>query len=152
MCDTTKSTTGPVRGDPETGAGERDSLARGVRLDRVPDRPQRSGTMVNRLKEYLEEPEERPPELEEYWLVATPWDIHYVTAEEARKVNRQMDRILPWRWVRFVDVYGSRVRVRKAWIGQVRESTKSQRSTERQFRRAQREEEKSERRPWEEEY
>lgn len=105
--------------------------------------------MVNRLKKYLEEPEEELPE-QDYWVVASQYEDFYVTREVAEGVMRELDRPLLRRWIHFVDVNGSRVRVLSKRIDQVREWTKDQRAADREFRRTRRLEEKAERRPWEE--
>ena len=100
--------------------------------------------MVNRLKEYLEEPEDELPE-QDYWVVASQYEDFYVTREVAESVMRELDRPLLRRWLRFTDVNGSEVRVLTRGIDQVREWTKEQRAADRQFRRARRLEEKAER-------
>jgi hypothetical protein len=105
-------------------------------------------TMVNRLKEYLEEPEEHLPE-QDYWVVASQYDDFYVTRAVAESIMRELERPLLRRWLRFTDVNGSAVRVLAKQIDQVREWTKDQRAADRQFRRARRLEDKADRRPWE---
>jgi hypothetical protein len=104
-------------------------------------------TMVNRLKEYLEEPEEGLPE-QDYWVIASRYDDFYVTRAVAESIMRELERPLR-RWLRFTDVNGSEVRVLTRQIDQVREWTKDQRAADREFRRARRLEDKADRRPWE---
>ena len=104
--------------------------------------------MVNRLKEYLEEPEEDLPE-QDYWVVASQYDDFYVTRAVAENIMRELERPLLRRWLRFTDVNGSAVRVLAKQIDQVREWTKDQRAADREFRRARRLEDKADRRPWE---
>lgn len=105
--------------------------------------------MVNRLTEYLEEPEEHPPD-QDYWVVASQYEDFYVTREVADTIMRELERPLLRRWLRFTDVSGSHVRVLTKRIDQVREWTKAQRAADREFGRARRLEDKADRRPWEE--
>lgn len=104
--------------------------------------------MINRLKEYHEEPEERPPE-DDFYVVAYEYDEFYVTREVANRVLRELEARKPPRWIRFTDIYGSVVSVRSQRIDHVREWTVAQRASARAFRRARRQEEKADRRPWE---
>lgn len=108
----------------------------------------RRDRMINRLKDYHDEPEERPPK-EDFFVVAYRFEEFYVTREVADRILRQLDTRTPPRWLRFEDVYGSIVSVRSERIEHVREWTAEQRATERAFRRARRREEKADRRPWE---
>lgn len=104
--------------------------------------------MINRLMEYYEEPEERPPK-EDFYIVACEFDEFYVTRAEAKRVLRELEARQPAPWIRFNDIFGSRVSVRSQRIDHVREWTAAQRASARAFRRARRQEEKADRRPWE---
>lgn len=104
--------------------------------------------MVNRLKEYFREPEERGPE-ESYWEIHGEFSIYFVHAATAQAVLDRLTALWPPRWVHFRDVHGSFVCVRSRDVEQVVESTTEQRASEREFRRARRREEKADRRPWE---
>lgn len=106
--------------------------------------------MINRLKEYYEEPEERPPE-EDFYVIAYEYDEFYVTRDVAARVLSELGARRPPRWIRFTDVHGSEVSVRSQKIDHVREWTVAQRDSARAFRRARRQEEKADRRPWEDE-
>jgi hypothetical protein len=104
--------------------------------------------MVNRLKDYFEEADERPPE-DEYFEVACEYELFYVTAAEAERILRALEACVRPRWLRFTEVNGSHVILRTRLIEYVRECTVAQRASERAFRRARRLEEKADRRPWE---
>lgn len=104
--------------------------------------------MINRLKNRFEEPGGDAP-AEDYWEVTGGAGWFTVSAETAREVSRQLAAPLPSRWVRFTDLFGAEVRVRSKGIDCVRECSRSQRSAERGFRRARRDERKADGRPWE---
>jgi hypothetical protein len=105
--------------------------------------------MTNRLKDYFDQPDERPPE-EDYFVVAHDCAFFYVTREVAERILVDLQADVPPRWLRFTDVSGSSVCVRTRLIDYVRECTQAQRAAQREFRRARRLEEKADRRPWEE--
>jgi hypothetical protein len=75
-----------------------------------------------------------PPE-EFFVLVAGRVGLR-VSPETAAEVMRQVTRRFPPRWLAFVDVDGSRVRVRTSLVGQIIESTALQRQRMREFERA----------------
>ena len=105
---------------------------------------------MNRILAYLREPEERRPQ-GDYFVVAGVFGTFYVTAETARAVERSLDRV--WfapRWLVFRDLSGSRIRVLRAQVTGVYESTAEQRRTDREFYRALAEEGDADRSPWEE--
>ena len=104
--------------------------------------------MINRLKDRFQEPEENAPE-QDFHVVAYEFEEFYVTREEAERILRELYASTPPRWIRFTDVNGSMVSVRSARIDHVREWTAAQRESQRAFRRELRREEKSDRRPWE---
>jgi hypothetical protein len=104
---------------------------------------------MNRIKQYLEEPEERPPE-GDYFVIDWYGGVSYVSAETARSIEKQLDRIWVPRWITFHDLSGSRCRLHSRLIQSISESTAEQRTRERTFARALRQEEKADRRPWEE--
>ncbi len=103
--------------------------------------------MVNRLKEFFEEPRERPP-APEYWEVAARNAWFCVDERTARDLLEKLDRRRPPRWLRFTDLFGSEARVRSADIVHVIQSTGDQRAANRYFRQALQSEEKGDRRPW----
>lgn len=104
---------------------------------------------MNRLKEYLEEPEEERL-FGDFWVVYGESGMFYVSAETAWEVARRLERWWPPRWITFVDLAGSRVRLRDRDVQAIYESTELHRTRERSFHRARRLEEKADRRPWEE--
>ena len=106
--------------------------------------------MINRIKEFLEEPEEEPP-TGDYWVVSGGFGWFYVTEQTAERLLRKLNR--PWtRWITFSDLAGSKVRIPTREIDSVYESTAEQRAVKRTFQRARREEDKEGRLPWEEEW
>lgn len=108
--------------------------------------------MINRIKAYIEEPEKKEPQ-GDFWVIYGTCGMFYVSEEVAREVEQKLDR--RWwapRWVRFTDLAGSRVRVLAREIQSVYESTAEQRTTERAFHRARREEDKADRLPWEDDF
>jgi len=75
-----------------------------------------------------------PPE--EYFVLVAGRVGLRVSPETAAEVMRQVTRRFPPRWLAFVDVDGSRVRVRTSLVGQIIESTALQRQRMREFDRA----------------
>jgi hypothetical protein len=104
--------------------------------------------MVNRLKEYFDPSDERPPD-DDYYVVRQRYGEFYVTRDVAERILADLASSEPPAWIRFIDVYGSSVCVRSCMIHSVWECTVAQRALERQFHRARRLEEKADRRPWE---
>jgi len=109
--------------------------------------PESGGQLINRLKPFMEEPEERPP-VAEYFEVICAATTYYVSRAEARRIASLLERRWPPRWIRAVDVFGAEIRVLRRTIAAICESTESLRQHERTFRRARRSEEKQDRRPW----
>lgn len=103
---------------------------------------------MNRLKEYLEEPEEERI-FGDFWVVYGDSGLFYVSAETAGKLGGRLDGWWTPRWITFVDISGSRVRLRARDVHGIYESTELQRTRDRSFHRARRQEEKADRRPWE---
>jgi hypothetical protein len=126
----------------------RDSLL--VRNTRPPtnDRRNIDEKMTNRLKDVFEQPEGEQAE-DDYYVVDTRWEEFYVTRVSADRILRDLDASPAPEWIRFMDIYGSRVCLRCEAINFVRECTVAQRASERQFRRARRLEARADRRPWE---
>jgi len=104
---------------------------------------------MNRIRAYLEEPEERVPG-GDYFVVSGACGTFYVTAETARAVERALDRVWGRRWLVFRDLAGSRIRVLRRQVQGVYESTVVQRRKDRAFYRALQEESETDSRPWEE--
>lgn len=104
--------------------------------------------MVNRLEDYFEEPEERTPE-SDFFIVSAEFDSFYVSEATAIELMRTLERSPSPGWVRFTEINGSRVCLRTRMIHYVSECTQRQRAAERAFHRARRQEEKADRRPWE---
>lgn len=75
-----------------------------------------------------------PPE--EFFVVLAGRFGVLVSPETAAEVMRKVTRRFPPRWLAFVDLDGSRVRVRTSLVGQVVESTALQRQRQREFERA----------------
>ena len=102
--------------------------------------------MINRLEKLVGEPEgERPPARAFYEVIAR-YDSYYVAREIAERLSVELASDSPPRWVRFMDVHGSRICLRGRLIECVRESTEAQRKAERAFHRERRRERKADRR------
>lgn len=105
--------------------------------------------MINRLKELFGDPEQERPPASNYYVVDGGFEEFYVTRQTAMRLIRRLDAPARPRWIRFRDVWGSRVSLRGDRVGCVRECTEAQRASEREFHRARRRESKADRR-WEE--
>lgn len=105
--------------------------------------------MINRLKARPEEPEEpKPPD--DYYEIHARCDTYYVSREVGEAVLSLLRRRWVPRWIGFTDLSASAVRIRSRLIDCVQECRAAQRVATRAFHRARRQEEKAERRPWEE--
>ena len=103
--------------------------------------------MTNRLKKYFgEEPDPEPAK--DFFRVISGVDDFAVSAEVAAEIERALDHRPPPHWVTFTDLSGARHRILASTIKGISESTVAQRQAEREFRRARRDEEKADRRPW----
>jgi hypothetical protein len=77
-----------------------------------------------------------------------PFACYQVTSDVARRIRTALDRWLPPRWITFHDRIGCRVRIRTIHVRSITECTAEQRAAERRLERAREEEEKEDRRPW----
>src|SRR5688500_6950759 len=103
------------------------------------------------LKQRDEPPETRPGP-GDYYEVVTELGTWYVGGETAACIARSLDRRWRPRWIKFVDLSGSRAWVRAEAIQFVSESTEHQRTRDRAFRYLMRKEHRSDRRWDEDEY
>jgi len=102
---------------------------------------------MNRLKEKSEG--DRGPEGPgTYFCVGTRCGTWYVSMEMARHIESCLDAASRPAWIRFVDLTGSRVRVRARDVEYLNQSTPEQRILERAFDRAMSRERKADR-DWE---
>jgi hypothetical protein len=101
----------------------------------------------------MRDEEERPPVLAgDFYVVVSQYSTFYVSPETAARIGRVLDRRwLAPRWVKFTDLSGARIWLLRRNVEAVYESTETQRSTDRQFHRARRLEERADR-TWDEEY
>jgi len=99
--------------------------------------------------EVLEEPDEERLD-GDFWVVYGEVWTYYVSAATAREVARRIGGWWTPRWVTFLDVSGSRIRMRTQDIRGIHESTELQRARVRAFQRARLREDNADRRPWEE--
>ncbi|MDX2194129.1 MAG: hypothetical protein NW201_12300 [Gemmatimonadales bacterium] len=77
---------------------------------------------------------DRLPEIPgDYFVVSGPFGSYCVSVDMARFIESELDRPFGRKWVTFVDVHGSRVRVRRELIGAVAQSTAAQRASQRDF-------------------
>ena len=105
---------------------------------------------MNRIANYLDEPEEPPelPSLGDYYVVAGDFGRIAIDADQARHITAVLDGWRPRTWLEFRDRAGSLVRVRVRHVRSIVESTVAQRAADRRLERAQRNEEKADRRSW----
>ena len=102
---------------------------------------------MNRLKEYFERSPREPEG--DFWVVRGACGWYRVSRQTARELEEQLDRADVPTWLTFTDSAGSHVRIRSAQVAAVFESTAAQRSLERAVDRLIEQEEKAEKRPWE---
>jgi hypothetical protein len=102
---------------------------------------------MNRITPYLEEPPEE--QYGDFYVVAGDFGRVGVTHAVARRIQAVLDRWIVPTWIEFPDRVGSTVRVRTCQIRSFIESTVEQRARDRRLERAREEEEKGNRRPWE---
>jgi hypothetical protein len=105
---------------------------------------------MNRIREHLRAPEEGPKPAGDYWEVTCQYTTYYVDAATAARIVRAVTRVVPPRWLAFADVTGARVHVRSGRVECVSECTLAQRTAQRAFHKARRDEDGDEDRfPWE---
>jgi len=99
---------------------------------------------MQRMEEQSEEEPVRPRAADHFVVVADDcaW---FVSTEMARFIEACLEADPPPRWVKFVDLTGSRVRVRARLIDAIHQSTADQRAAERAFHRALERERKADR-------
>ena len=102
---------------------------------------------MNRITRYLEEAPEDPV-YGDFYIVAGEFGRFDVSPVVARRIAATLDRWIRPRWIVFHDRAGSHIRVRPRQIRALVESTAEQRAIDRKLDRAREEEEKSDRRPW----
>ena len=102
---------------------------------------------MNRITRYLEEAPEDPT-YGDFYVVAGEFGRFEVTPAVARRIAVTLDRWIRPPWITFHDRAGSRIRVRPRQVRTLIECTAEQRAIERKLERAREEEEKSDRRPW----
>ena len=103
---------------------------------------------MNRLEDYFADPPE-PESERDFFEIETHYDYFAVSRETAAEVERRLDQLPPPRWIAFRDLAGAWHRVVTAHVYRVSESTAAQRAARRAFYRARRQEDKADRRPWE---
>jgi hypothetical protein len=103
---------------------------------------------MNRLKQFLgQSPEPERPD--DYYEIEWKYERFPVTKDTALEVVRCLaENPLP-QWITFRDLTGAQHRIRASKISRISESTVAQRAAEREFSRARREEDRRDRRPWE---
>ena len=102
---------------------------------------------MNRITRYLEEAPE-DPRYGDFWVVAVGYSCYGVTHEVARRIHATLDRWILPKWIVFPDRVGSIIRVRTRDIRSIVECTTEQRAADRRLDRARQDEEKADRRPW----
>ena len=99
---------------------------------------------MNNLRENSE-PEVVRPTAGDYFIVSAEGSTWYVSTEMARFIETALDSWPRPRWVKFIDLVGSRVRLRTAQIDVVCQSTVEQRALDREINRALNRERKADR-------
>jgi hypothetical protein len=127
----------------------RDSLTPSEHPSAQPRRSNIEERMTNRLKDIFDQPEKRVPDDDYYVVTHYCLGRFFVTRATADRILRDLDAPVMPRWVRFVDLHGSKVCLRTRLIQSVFESTVGQRASERKFERARDREEEDDKRPWE---
>lgn len=97
--------------------------------------------MIHRLRKYLQEARS------DFWVIGCHFGWYHVSPETGREIAEMLERRKPPRWVYFVDLHGSEVRVLSETIVRVEQSLSDQRQLERAFYKALREEEEPEKPP-----
>jgi hypothetical protein len=100
---------------------------------------------MNKLKQKEETPEQRSGPGDYYELICR-YDTWYISPETAAHIGRQLDRRWRPRWIKFVDLKGSRAWVRSGSVESINESTERQRTADRDFQYLRRKEERTDRR------
>ena len=104
--------------------------------------------MINRIDLLLgESPGEES--YGDFHVVSGSFGAVVVTADTARAIERALDRRRPPRWLVFRDRSGSHVRLRTREVRAVCESTTAQRAYDRRMERLREQEERADRRQWE---
>ena len=83
-----------------------------------------------------EEHERIPPEAGDYFVIQTrdsSW--FYVSTAMARAIDRRLERFFRPRWITFIDIVGSRIRLRTTDIMSMVQCTAAQRADGREFDR-----------------
>jgi len=96
------------------------------------------------------EPEERRPDAGDYFILSGESCTWYVSTAMARFIEATLDAVPRVRWITFVDLAGSRVRLDVRQVEYLCQSTAEQRQRERDFSRALTRERKADR-DWSEE-
>lgn len=99
---------------------------------------------MNGLKEESE-PEAIKPDAGDYFIVSGDCSTWYVSTVMARHIEAVLDAEPRALWVKFVDLAGSRVRIRIRQIEYICQSTAEQRAGDREFSRALNRERKADR-------
>jgi hypothetical protein len=103
---------------------------------------------MNRLKEFLDQPEQPDP-TNDFYEVYGGYAPFIVTRQTAMELERRLNELPPPMWVVFHDVMGSRHRISAQRIYRISESTAAQRAASREFDRARKEEQRDGGMPWE---
>ena len=101
---------------------------------------------MNRVSNYFDEPQGGG--YGDFYAVAGERLWAAVTREEAERIEELLDRTPAPEWIVFHDRVGSRFRVRTSVIRVIIQSTAEQRTADRRLERAREEEEKEDRKPW----
>ena len=112
----------------------------------VAERMERKTTGTMNLLKNGQESTERPAGPGDYYEVITEFSVWYVSGETAARIGRALERRWRPRWIKFVDLSGSRAWIRADRIESVSESTERQRTSDREFQYLRRKETRADRR------
>jgi len=79
------------------------------------------------MPDQITDQNQRTPELD-YFVVSTRGDSWLVSTTMARHIEACLDADPSAPWITFVDIMGSRIRVRSEWIHTISQSTSEQRA------------------------
>ena len=92
--------------------------------------------MVKKLSSFENEQQKRQPGNGEYYFISLPYRDVLVSRTMAVFIEEQLNRLRKPKWITFVDIFGSRIRVQTKVIWSVTQSNGAQRAAGRAFDRA----------------
>ena len=103
---------------------------------------------INRIQHRPREQPDGAPRAGTYWVLRTEKGLFYLDTRTAHRIMRLLGRWWAPRWLAFADRAGSQVRVRRADVRTLAESTPTTRAADRRLELALEVEEREQRPPW----